>query len=50
MDKGNEDEVVRMEQEDHDWLILYTIQPDPEKLNLAKAYKRMDGFICSSFF
>ncbi|MEH7109396.1 hypothetical protein [Bacillus sp. JJ1764] len=28
MDKGNEEEVERMEQEDHDWLILYTIQPD----------------------
>ncbi|WP_174731980.1 hypothetical protein [Mesobacillus harenae] len=31
MDNGNDDEVERLDQEDHDWLILYTIQPDPEE-------------------
>lgn len=28
-EKGNETEIDRLEKEEHDWLILYTIQPEP---------------------
>lgn len=31
IEKEDEAEVERLEQEDHDCLILYTIQPDPEE-------------------
>lgn len=31
MDNGHEIEVERLDQENHDWLILYTIEPDPEE-------------------
>ncbi|WJN45178.1 hypothetical protein QUH71_01360 [Priestia aryabhattai] len=29
-EKGDETEIERLESEDHDWLILYTIEPDPD--------------------
>lgn len=31
MDRDDENEVERLEQDEHDWLILYTIQPDPNE-------------------
>jgi hypothetical protein len=31
IDREDEAEVERLEQEEHEWLILYTIQPDPEE-------------------
>ncbi len=30
IDTQSDNEIERIEKEEHDWLILYTIQPDPE--------------------
>lgn len=29
IDRNDEKEVERLEEDDHDWLILFTVQPDP---------------------
>jgi len=31
VERNDEVEIERLEEEDHEWLILYTIEPDPEE-------------------
>lgn len=34
-ERNNEEEIDRLENEDHEWLILYTIQPEPDETDLG---------------
>lgn len=36
IDKNDEHEIESLEEEEHDWLILYTIQPDPDERDFGE--------------